>query len=330
MGSNPQYSAIAAQTHPVPHALAACLAQLSAAAREAERQFPMRLPSALAQRIPWRDDDPLTRQFLPSGEELLGAPGDSLDPLNERQAMILPGLIGKYAGRVLLKVTEQCAVHCRFCFRRHSRDVAMPQKPRLWRPIMDWIAQDSTLHEVILSGGDPLTWSDRRLGRLIQALAALAHVTRLRVHTRMPVVTPERITPALLATLRGSRLTPWVVVHVNHRQELDQQAVKALGRLVDGGVPVLSQSVLLRGVNDDLATLVSLFGFLIDLRIIPYYLHMLDPVIGTAHFRVAEQAAQELMMGLQVRLPGYAVPRLVREDPEFPYKRWLVQQNGIG
>ncbi|MBF0214181.1 MAG: KamA family radical SAM protein [Magnetococcales bacterium] len=291
------------------------LRHLSPEAREAARQFPLRIPPALAMRIPWEVDGPLTRQFLPAPEELNHAPGDAIDPLRERQAQGLPGMLIKYTGRALLKVTTECAVHCRFCFRRHLREEPLPRRLRDWEPALAAIARDHTLKEVIYSGGDPLTLSDRRLARLTARLAAIPHLTRLRIHTRMPVVTPERVQDSLLDWMKATRLTPLLVVHVNHADELHPSARAALEKLVEGGIPVLSQSVLLKGINDNLEALTRLYETLIDARVIPYYLHMLDPVAGAGHFQVSDAHALRLMAGLQERLPGYGVPRLVREEP---------------
>ncbi|MBF0192071.1 MAG: KamA family radical SAM protein [Magnetococcales bacterium] len=296
---------------------------LSPEAREAARHFPFLVPEALASRIDWEQDGPLTRAYLPSAEELTRVAGDSTDPLDEAAARIVPGLIIKYPGRALLKVTAGCAIHCRFCFRRHARNDALPRKCREWEPALSAIEADGSLREVILSGGDPLTLSDRRLARLTRRLAAIPHLTRLRIHTRMPVVTPERVTVRLIRWLQATRLTPFVVVHVNHADELDSRAKAALASLVDAGIPVLNQSVLLRGINDDPEILATLFETLIDMRVIPYYLHMLDPVAGAAHFGVSEARALALMADLGTRLPGYGLPRLVREWPGGTGKRWL-------
>ncbi|MBF0272260.1 MAG: KamA family radical SAM protein [Magnetococcales bacterium] len=318
-----QYTPKAASDHPVVNSLEQRLRNLSPEAREAARQFPLLVPEALASRIDWGRDGPLTRSYLPAAEELTRMAGDSTDPLDEAAARIVPGLIVKYPGRALLKVTAGCAVHCRFCFRRHARHDVLPRKRRKWQSALTAIGADGSLREVILSGGDPLTLSDRRLARLTRRLAAIPHLTRLRIHTRMPVVSPERVTPGLIRWLKGTRLTPFVVVHVNHADELDSRAGQALGFLVDAGIPVLNQSVLLKGVNDDPEILAALCETLIGMRVIPYYLHMLDPVAGASHFGVSEERALAVMAGASARLPGYALPRLVRELPGGPGKRWL-------
>ncbi|MBF0296365.1 MAG: KamA family radical SAM protein [Magnetococcales bacterium] len=311
-----QYTPNAVTLHPVVNGLSESVRNFSPQAQEAARRFPMRLPLALAQRISWGEvDDPLAREFLPNAAELEAFPGWETDPLQEAAVEPIPGLLQKYAGRVLLKVTMGCAVHCRFCFRRHASGAGIPRTLREWEPAMTLIGADHGLREVILSGGDPLTLSDRRLSALARRLAGIPHLTRLRVHTRMPVVAPERVTPALTHWLRATRLTPVMVIHVNHPAELDPAALAAMARLTDAGIPLLSQSVLLRGVNDDSAILAALFERLADARVIPYYLHLPDPVAGTAHFRVEEEVASGIIRELWATLPGYAVPRLAREVP---------------
>jgi KamA family protein len=186
---------------------------------------------------------------------------------------------------------------------------------RLWEDALGRVEREPTIHEVILSGGDPLTVEDGRLASLADRLAQVPHVSRLRVHTRLPIAIPQRVTPELIAWLRGTRLASIVVVHVNHAAEIDRAVAESLARLIDAGVPVLSQSVLLRGVNDSVESLAALCERLVDLRVIPYYLHQLDRVAGAAHFEVPEAEGIELVRRLRARLPGYAVPRYVRETP---------------
>jgi EF-P beta-lysylation protein EpmB len=266
--------------------------------------------------------DPLLLQVLPSGEELVATPGFSHDPLAETDALQEPGLLAKYASRVLMVTTGACAVHCRFCFRRHFPYQEAVATSRRWEPALARIAADPSIREVILSGGDPLTLTDARLQRLVDRLALIPNLSRLRVHTRLPIVIPQRVTPGLLACLRG-RLTTWMVLHVNHAAEIDAAVAEALGRLVDAGIPLLSQSVLLRGVNDRVEVLAELFERLADLRVVPYYLHQLDRVAGAAHFHVPETTGIELMAALRARLPGYMVPRYVRETVGEPNKKIL-------
>jgi EF-P beta-lysylation protein EpmB len=210
---------------------------------------------------------------------------------------------------------RECAVHCRYCFRRHYPYEAEPAGLSDWAPALETLSADPSVREVILSGGDPLILTDRRLGELIGALESIPHLRRLRIHSRLPIVLPDRIDEGLLALLRGTALTTVLVVHANHPAEIVGDCAAALRRLVTAGIPTLNQSVLLRGVNDDVETLAELSERLIDLGVIPYYLHQLDRVTGTAHFEVGDDEAGRLVEGLRTRLPGYAVPRLVREVP---------------
>jgi EF-P beta-lysylation protein EpmB len=220
--------------------------------------------------------------------------------------------------------TGACAVHCRYCFRRHFPYSEGPRSLAEWAPALERLAADSSIEEVLLSGGDPLTLVDSWLGRLAERLASIDHLRRLRVHTRLPVVIPERVCDELLAWLRGTRLTPIMVVHANHPAEISDDVAAALGRLVDAGIPVLNQAVLLRGVNDDADALAELCRRLVDLRVMPYYLHQLDRVAGAAHFEVPEATGRRLVAELRRRLPGYAVPRYVRETPGEASKSLLA------
>jgi len=291
------------------------------AARTAARAFPLRVPRGYVARMRPRDPgDPLLRQVLPLAEECLPAEGFGPDPVGDLAAMAAPGVLHKYRGRVLLTATGACAVHCRFCFRRHfPYDQAVASANR-WRGALEHIAADDTITEVVLSGGDPLTLSDRRLCELAHVLQAIPHVRRLRVHTRLPIVLPERVDAELLEWLGGTRLQSVVVVHANHANEVDAGVRAALARLKGVGVVLLNQSVLLRGVNDRVETLADLSEALFAAGVVPYYLHMLDRVAGAAHFEVAESRARALMSELSARLPGYLVPRLVREVPGAPAK----------
>jgi EF-P beta-lysylation protein EpmB len=231
-----------------------------------------------------------------------------------------PGLLQKYAGRVLLVTTGACAVHCRYCFRRHFPYQNSPHSLDGWDRAIDQIAADSSIQEVLLSGGDPLTLVDDTLARLAERLAAISHVRRLRVHTRLPIVIPERICDEMLAWLCGTRLRPILVVHANHPAEIDDAVAAALARLLHAGVMLLNQTVLLRGVNDDAQTLCQLSERLIEVGVMPYYLHQLDRVAGAAHFEVPEQTGRAIIRQMRARLPGYAVPRYVREVPGSPNK----------
>jgi len=310
-----------------------------ARAAEAEASaggFALLVPRPFLARIRRGDpSDPLLLQILPRAGETTAPTGYSLDPLGEAAALDGPGLLRKYQGRSLIVATGACCVHCRFCFRRHfpyglsgsggAPSSCTPQHGgSLFEDAWRRIAADPTILEVILSGGDPLMLPDSELSGIANRLAAIGHVRRLRVHTRMPIMIPQRVNQALLGWLRGSRLSPILVVHVNHPAEIDGSVAGALGRLVDAGVPVLSQSVLLRGVNDRADVLAALFERLVDLRVMPYYLHQLDAVAGAAQFEVPLEEGTALITELRARLPGYAVPRYVRETPGATHKEVLV------
>ena len=293
----------------------------AAAAERAAGVFPLFVPRTYLSRIrPGDPHDPLLLEVLPHEDELDEVPQFTIDPVGEAEATQAGGLLWKYRGRCLILATGACGVHCRFCFRRHFPCRRSFKAVEDWRPAVERIAADGSIAEVILSGGDPLALEDTRLARLARRLAEIRHLRRLRVHTRLPIVIPQRVNEELLAWLRGTRLPTMMVVHVNHPAEIDGPVAAALVRLVDAGVPVLSQSVLLRGVNDRREVLAELCERLVDLRVMPYYLHQLDRVAGAAHFEVAEETGVELLRGLRARLPGYAVPRYVREARGLPNK----------
>jgi len=286
--------------------------------------FPLLVPRPyLARIMPGDPADPLLAQVFPRSKELVDVPGFRADPLAEANSP-QPGLLAKYRGRSLIVTTGACAVHCRFCFRRHFPYLSAAETPDDPEPVLAPIAADASIHEVILSGGDPLVLPDDQLAQLARRISHIPQIRRLRIHTRCPIVIPSRVNDDLLGLLRGTRLAPILVVHVNHPREIDTDVAAALGRLVDAGVPVLSQSVLLRGVNDHADVLEALCGRLADLRVMPYYLHQLDRVAGAAHFEVPDSAGRELVAALRRRLPGYAVPRYVRETPGGPCKQLLA------
>ncbi len=286
------------------------------AAQAAARSFPLRVPHSFVARMRSGDpNDPLLRQILPLAAELASVPGFTADPLDEHTTQAASGVLHKYPGRALLIATGACAVHCRYCFRREFPYADHHAGLDSWRPALAYLAQESSLREVILSGGDPLMLSDSRLGELFTALDDIAHLQRVRIHSRMPVVLPSRVDDGLLDTLARTRLQRVVVIHTNHPAEIDQTVATALVALADTGVILLNQTVLLHGVNDTADTLASLSEALFAVKVLPYYLHLLDPVHGTAHFAVNESAALAIMSGLRQRLPGYLVPRLVREQP---------------
>ncbi|MEM7201798.1 MAG: EF-P beta-lysylation protein EpmB [Planctomycetota bacterium] len=291
-------------------------------ARRAAQCFPLVVPEAYLARIRARDpDDPLLRQVLPVGAECAPPPpGFHDDPVAERGTARRPGLLHKYHGRALLIVAGVCAVACRYCFRRHFPYDESPAGLAEWEPSLRLLGDSEDLEEVILSGGDPLMRSDAWLRALSTRLADIPHLRRLRLHTRLPIVVPDRVDQALLEWLTETRLAPTVVVHANHPAEIDDACGAALLRLVRHGVPVLNQSVLLRGVNDDADVLAELSRRLLDVRVMPYYLHQLDPVAGAQHFEVPVERGLEIVAALRERLPGYGVPRYVREVPGAPHK----------
>ena len=299
--------------------------ELRPAARRAARQFSVVVPESYLARIePGNPDDPLLRQVLPMAEELEDAPGFTADALEESDARRAPGFLQKYHGRGLMILAGQCAVNCRYCFRRHYPYGDEPVSLEQWEPAFEAIEQDDSLTEIILSGGDPLLLSDRRIEAIAGRLEQIPHLQRLRVHSRLPIVLPERVNDRLTSLLTGSRLTPVMVVHANHPQEVTGDCAEALARLVQSGVTTLNQSVLLKAVNDDPDTLCSLSERLVNLGVMPYYLHQLDRVQGTAHFEVPEEKGRELIAEMLRRLPGYAVPRYVRELPGAPGKTPLL------
>lgn len=291
-------------------------------AKGAGRRFSLRVPCGYVARMRKGDPhDPLLLQVWPLSREDETTPGFGSDPVGDLAAMRDAGVLHKYHGRVLLVATGACGVHCRYCFRRHFPYAEANPARDDWRPALEYLKRDASVTEVILSGGDPLLLSDQRLEGLARRLAAIAHLQRLRVHTRLPVVLPERVDDTLLGWLGGTRLRPVMVVHINHANEIDAAVRAAMKRLSDAGVVLLNQSVLLRGINDSAQALVRLSEALFDAGVMPYYLHLLDRVQGAAHFEVAQAEARSIMVQIQRLLPGYLVPRLVREEAGAPSKR---------
>ncbi|MFZ0551571.1 MAG: EF-P beta-lysylation protein EpmB [Steroidobacteraceae bacterium] len=287
----------------------------------AGRHFHLRVPRSFVARMrPGDPQDPLLRQVLPAAAELADEAEYVDDPVGERSALRARGLLQKYHGRALLITTPTCAVHCRYCFRREFPYEEHSGAAPRWSEALAEIAADSSLEEIILSGGDPLSLSNARLENLTRTLAAIPHVRRIRVHTRQPVVLPSRVDDGLLQWLRTIARPTVLVLHVNHPNELDAELAAACGRLRATGVTLLNQSVLLAGINDDADVLAQLSQRLFDAGVLPYYLHALDRVRGTAHFAVPDERAQALAGRLAAQLPGYLVPRLVREVPDAPAK----------
>jgi L-lysine 2,3-aminomutase len=280
----------------------------------AARSFPLKVPRRFVARMRKGSlQDPLLRQVLPLAVELETSLGYVADPLQEAACNPVPGLLHKYPGRVLVMLTGACAVHCRYCFRRHFPYAENNPGRRGWENIFAYIRQDQTICEVILSGGDPLTVSDALLQSFSDQLQQIPHVKRLRLHTRLPVVLPERVTEELIHWLTQLLFDPVIVIHANHAQEIDAEVKAGLRRLRQAGIPILNQAVLLRGVNDHIEALVSLSETLWSAGVSPYYLHVLDKVQGAAHFDLEPARLLALKQALQRQLPGYLVPRWVYE-----------------
>lgn len=299
---------------------------LALADRAATRAFSCLVPRGFARLMrPGDPADPLLRQVLPLREEGQAQPGYTLDPVGDAQARDAPGLLRKYQGRALLVVTGACALHCRYCFRRHfayGAEALIHDREQL---ALRTLAEQPDLTEVILSGGDPLMLDDARLAELFRQLRTLSQVRRLRLHTRLPVVLPSRISPRLCALFAASRLPLVIVIHANHPRELSPEVGAALAALRRTGATLLNQSVLLRGVNADPDCLAELSEALFAAGVMPYYLHLLDPVAGAAHFAVPIAEAREILHRLRAALPGYLVPKLVREVPGAPSKLPLFE-----
>ncbi|WP_223620606.1 EF-P beta-lysylation protein EpmB [Lysobacter sp. ESA13C] len=290
----------------------------------ATAQFPLRVPRGFVARMRHGDpNDPLLRQVLPLDEEMRPMPGFSLDAVGDGAAKAGHGVIRKYNGRALLIATGSCAIHCRYCFRRHFPYAEETAAAGGWRDAVAAIGADAGIDEVILSGGDPWSLATPKLEELTEALAQVPHLKRLRIHTRLPVVLPERVDTALQAWLE--RL-PWpvaVVLHANHANEFDAEVEAAARRLRASGATLLNQAVLLRGVNDSVEALAALSERSYAAGVLPYYLHQLDRVQGSAHFEVGDERARALHRQLAARLSGYLVPKLVREVAGDPGKRPL-------
>ena len=292
---------------------------------QAQQSFPLRVPRQfVARMLPKNPQDPLLLQVLPQPQELMAAPGFSNDPLQEQQFTPVPGLIHKYRSRVLLTTSSACAVNCRYCFRRHFPYQENRISQQQISAIVHYLKQHPEVNEVILSGGDPLATSNSRLKSLIDNLENLPQLTRIRVHTRFPVVIPQRIDQGLLDIIEHSRLRWILVVHSNHSQELGTEFQEVMEPLKDKDVLLLNQSVLLKGVNDNVETLTALSETLFAMGIQPYYLHLLDPVAGASHFHLEAVIARALYQRLLAALPGYLVPKLVRETPEAPAKTPVI------
>ena len=280
---------------------------------KARKLFPVRVPLPFIKRINKGDiNDPLLRQVMPLSSEFVITDGFVTDPLQEHDTAV-EGLLHKYKNRVLMIVKSGCAVNCRYCFRRHfPYQENSPNKQR-WQQALQYIVEHEEITEVIFSGGDPLMANDEHLAWLVTQIEAIAHIKRLRIHTRLPVVIPNRITHDLINLLSKSRLKVTMVLHINHGNEIDSDFDRALEPLRAARIPLFNQSVLLKGVNDSADTLIALSEKMFDIGIIPYYLHLLDAVQGAAHFDVTEQEAIKIVKKMLATLPGFLMPKLVRE-----------------
>jgi lysine 2,3-aminomutase len=261
--------------------------------------------------------DPIARQFIPSAEELTTTPGENADPIGDDAHSPVDGIVHRYPDRVLFKLVHVCAVYCRFCFRREmvGPGKAAALSDDAYRAALDYIGSHREIWEVILTGGDPLMLSPRRLAEIMIDLAAIDHVKIIRIHTRVPLADPARIIPELVAALRVEGAASWIAVHANHPREFSESARAACARLTDAGIPLVSQSVLLRGVNDDAATLEALMRTFVECRIKPYYLHHGDLAPGTAHLRTSLERGQALMQALRGRVSGLCQPEYVLDIP---------------
>jgi EF-P beta-lysylation protein EpmB len=298
-----------------------------APAEAAAKLFPLRVPRSFVARMRRGDPyDPLLRQVLPLGDELIETEGFGSDPIDESSYQQAPGLLRKYSSRALLVTTGACAVHCRYCFRREFPYEEQQGETGRWREAIASVAADPWIEELILSGGDPLSLSNARLNALTNSLKGISHLNSLRLHTRNAIVLPSRIDAGFIDWIRS---LPWrvtIVLHVNHAQEMQGDALEALARLRTTGALLLNQSVLLRGVNDDAVALSTLSRTLHAHGVLPYYLHLLDRVRGSAHFEVNESRGLEIIATMTSALPGYLVPKLVREIPGAASKTAIVAQ----
>jgi EF-P beta-lysylation protein EpmB len=283
---------------------------------QANKQFQIRVPLSYVERMQQSNpNDPLLLQILPTSHEENHIEGYLKDPVGDLQSIKTPGLLQKYNGRALLLATSRCAIHCRYCFRRHFPYSAQNPRHDNWTQAVQELQLDHSITEVILSGGDPLVLDDSELAKLVSKLESIEHIQRLRIHTRLPVVIPNRISDELLNWIRNSRLKIIMVLHINHAQEINTHLYKSLQKLKNINCTLLNQSVLLQNINDQSSSLVNLSEALFNAGILPYYLHLLDKVDGAAHFNVSKNNARKLMREITKQLPGYLVPKLVMEIP---------------
>lgn len=300
---------------------------LDTAVRAAEL-FPLRVPREfIALMQPGNINDPLLKQVLPIDAEFIDKPGFTTDPLEEASARPVPGVVHKYRDRLLLILSGACAINCRYCFRRHFPYADNRISGSATQAALEYIHAQRDLREVIFSGGDPLVTADARLEEIITKISEIPHIERLRIHSRLPVVIPSRITERLIRVLTKSRLQTALVLHINHPQEIGPELVDACEQLRKAGVTLLNQAVILRDINDRVATQVELSRALYRAGVLPYYLFLFDPVKGASHFDIPEKEAQALAAKMQAELPGYLMPRLAREVPGEPSKTLLLPKN---
>ena len=299
-------------------------ADLLPGALQSDKDFRLIVPREFVARMQTGNpNDPLLLQVLPLSQELEEHPGFTRDPLNEAAKNPIPGLLHKYHGRVLLTLSGSCAVNCRYCFRRHFTYEKNVRGRNGWQKMVDYIAQDATISEVIYSGGEPLLLTDDLLIELTEKIADIKHVKHLRIHTRLPIVIPVRVTSKLITFLKNSQLQTVIVLHCNHANEIDSHVSHALQKFVDTNIILLNQAVLLRGINDCLQTQINLNEKLFEVGVLPYYLHQLDPVKGAKHFLVDLKTGKQLYHAMQANLPGYLVPRFVQEIPGADSKLYV-------
>lgn len=291
----------------------------------ANKQFPLRVPWSYVQRMQKANpNDPLLLQVLPHQLEEKQVSGFHSDPVGDLSSVISPGMLQKYHGRVLLLATSRCAIHCRYCFRRHFPYSSQNPRFDIWQSAIKQIAADKSINEVILSGGDPLVIDDDELAKLVTQLESIPHIKRLRLHTRLPVVIPARITRKLLDWIGNTSFKTIMVLHINHPNELNNEVHQRLQLLKENNCLLLNQSVLMKNINDNAESLIQLSESLFDNEILPYYLHLLDKVQGSAHFEVSETQARKLMRDVAASLPGYLVPKLTKEEHGANSKTWLA------
>jgi len=279
------------------------------------KKFPLRVPQNYINKMRYGDvDDPLLRQVFPLIDESLEVDNFVNDPVGDNLAITAPGILQKYHGRALLVTTGACAIHCRYCFRRHFPYGDSNPLASQWRQTLATLREDLSINEVILSGGDPLVLNDSKLASMVADLEKIPHLKRLRIHTRLPIVLPKRVDQHLLNWIQQTSLQVIMVIHANHANEIDGEVEQVIRKLHDANCQLLNQAVLLKGVNNNVTTLYDLSERLSDINVQPYYLHLLDPVAGASHFDVSEQDGIKLIAQLRTMLPGYLVPRLVREQ----------------